>query len=212
MQEVSTKELAKLLGTLSSTALAILPAPLYMRYLQRQQIFSLCLKRDYITKVALVHSTSRSTCMDGRWISNKLDTPKSIHLPAFCSYREGASQSNEGQLYVDHNNTRVTFPTMVNPVIGNVYTRSNFRFPISKSFDRPKPEPTPTVSGKIILQKAYQTKQLTCLKVAEAWTHCIITKQCGKSGVAFIKNWSRYCRFKLCVRIFIQFSFRRTNV
>ena len=53
MQEVLIKELAKLLGTLSSAALKILPAPLYMRYLQRQQICNLCLKRYYITKVAL---------------------------------------------------------------------------------------------------------------------------------------------------------------
>ena len=36
MQEVSMKNLAKLLGTLSSTALAILSASMYMRYLQRQ--------------------------------------------------------------------------------------------------------------------------------------------------------------------------------
>ena len=53
VQEVPIKDLAKLLRTLSSTALAILPAPLYMRYLQRQQIHNLCLKRDYNSKVAL---------------------------------------------------------------------------------------------------------------------------------------------------------------
>ena len=53
MQEVSIKDLAKLLGTLPSTALAILPAPLYMRYLQRQQIHNVCLKIDYSNKVAL---------------------------------------------------------------------------------------------------------------------------------------------------------------
>ena len=53
MQEVSIKDLAKLLRTLSSTALAILHAPLYMRYLQRQQIHNLYLKRDYNSKVAL---------------------------------------------------------------------------------------------------------------------------------------------------------------
>ena len=53
MQEVSIKDLAKLLGTLTSTAVAILPAPLYMRYLQRQQIHNLCLKIDYSNKVAL---------------------------------------------------------------------------------------------------------------------------------------------------------------
>ena len=53
MQAVPIKDLAKLLGTLPSTALAILPAPLYMRYLQGQQIHSLCLKKDYNSKVAL---------------------------------------------------------------------------------------------------------------------------------------------------------------
>ena len=53
MQGISIKDLAKLLGALSSTALAILPAALYMRYQQRQQIDNLCLKRDYNSKVAL---------------------------------------------------------------------------------------------------------------------------------------------------------------
>ena len=53
MEEVSRKDLAKLLGTLSSTALSILPTPLYMRYLHRQQICNLCLKRDYNSEVAL---------------------------------------------------------------------------------------------------------------------------------------------------------------
>ena len=53
MQEVSIKDLAKLLGTLTSTTVAILPAPLYMRYLQRQQIHNVCLKIDYSNKVAL---------------------------------------------------------------------------------------------------------------------------------------------------------------
>ena len=45
-------------------------------------------------------------------ISNKLDIPKSMPLPTFCSYRESVSQSNEGQVYIDHNNTSVAFPTM----------------------------------------------------------------------------------------------------
>ena len=53
MHEVSIIDLAKLLGILSSTALAILSVPLYMRYLQRQQIHNLCLRRDYNSKVAL---------------------------------------------------------------------------------------------------------------------------------------------------------------
>ena len=38
--------------------------------------------------------------------------------------------------------------------------------------------------GNSILQKAYQTKQLTCMKVAEDQAHCIITKRSGESGVA----------------------------
>ena len=46
MQELPIQDLAKLLGTLSSAALAILPATLCMRYLQRQQIHNLFLKRD----------------------------------------------------------------------------------------------------------------------------------------------------------------------
>ena len=88
---------------------------------------------------------TRPTCIYGACISNKLDTPKSIRLPTFCSYRESVSQSNEGRIYVDHNNICVAFPTMLHPVIEIVYTRSNFHSPIPKSFDRPKPEPTPIV-------------------------------------------------------------------
>ena len=76
----------------------------------------------------------------------KLDTPKGIRLHTFCSYRESVSQSNEGQAYMNHNNTSVAFPTIVYPVTENVYTRSNFHSLISKSFDRPKPKPTPIVS------------------------------------------------------------------
>ena len=53
MQEVSIKDLAKHLRKLSSTALAILPAPLHMSYLKRQQSHNLCLRRDYHSKVAL---------------------------------------------------------------------------------------------------------------------------------------------------------------
>ena len=50
MQEVSMKDQAKLLETLSSTVLAILPAPLYMRYLQRQQIYTFVWKEIITTK------------------------------------------------------------------------------------------------------------------------------------------------------------------
>ena len=94
---------------------------------------------------------TRFTYMDGECISNKLDTPKSIRLPTFYSNRESVSQSNEGQVYIDHNNTSVAFPTMVHPVIENVYTRFDFHFPISKYFNRPKPKPTPTVSESNII-------------------------------------------------------------
>ena len=134
--------------------------------------------------------------MDVGCISNKLDTPKSIRLPTFCSYRESVSQSNEGQVYMDHNNTSVAFPTMVHPVIENVYIRSNFHSPISSLLTDPSQNQHPScqsqtlalsawkVSGNCILQKAYQTKQLACLKVAEHQAHCIITKRGGESGVA----------------------------
>ena len=134
--------------------------------------------------------------MDGGSISNKMDTPKRIRLSTFCSYRDNVCQSNEAQVYADYNNTSVASSTMVKPVIENVYIKSNIHFPISKFFDRPKPEPRPTVSesntgltawkisGSSILQKAYQTKQLICLKVSEDGTHCIITKWGGEDGVA----------------------------
>ena len=135
---------------------------------------------------------SRSACMDGGCISNELDTPKSIRLPTFCSYREGVSQSNGGQVYVDHNNTSVVF---VHPVIENVNTRSNFHSPISKFLTDPNQNQHPLcqnqtlalaawkVSGNSILQKAYQTKQLTCLKVAKDRAYCIITKHGSESWV-----------------------------
>ena len=61
------KDLGKLLGTLSSTALAILPAPLYMRYLRRQQIHNLCLERDYNSKLALDPLSKEKLYW---WISN----------------------------------------------------------------------------------------------------------------------------------------------
>ena len=79
-------------------------------------------------------------------ISNKLDTPKSIRLPTFCSDRESVSESSKGQVYFDHNNTNVASATMVHPVIENVYITFNFHSPISKSFDSPKLKPAPIVS------------------------------------------------------------------
>ena len=139
---------------------------------------------------------AKSTCMDGGCILNKLSTPKSIYLPTFSSHRESVSQNNEGQVYIEDNNTSVAFPTMVHPVIENVYTRSNFHFLISKSFYRPSQNQHPLChnqtlplaawkySGNSILQKAYQTKQLICLKVAEDRAHCTIIKRDGECRVA----------------------------
>ena len=71
-------------------------------------------------------------------------------------------------MYVDHSNTSVTFLTMLHPVIENVYTRPNFYSPISKSFDRSKPKPTPIVSESNIslsnmdgLRQQYSVKGLS---------------------------------------------------
>ena len=60
---------------------------------------------------------TRPTSIGGRYISNKLDTPKSVHFPNFCFYKESVSKSNEGQMYIDHNNTSVTVPTTLHAVI-----------------------------------------------------------------------------------------------
>ena len=99
--------------------------------------------------------TTRSMCMDGGCISNNLDPPKSIRLLIFCSYRETVNQDNEGQVYVDYNNTSVVFPNMVNPVIENLYTRSNIYSHIFKSFYRPKPEPEPRPQKETSTTKIY---------------------------------------------------------
>ena len=89
---------------------------------------------------------TRSTCMDGGYISNKLDASKSIRLRTIYSYRESVSQSNEGQVYIDHSNTSTAFPTMEHHATESVYTRFNFHCPISRHFHRPKLEATPIVS------------------------------------------------------------------
>ena len=85
---------------------------------------------------------------------------------------------------------------MVHPVIENVYTRSNFHSPIPKSFDRPKPKPTPIVSESNIslssmegFQQQYSAESLSdqtidLLESCQDRTHCIITKRDGESGVA----------------------------
>ena len=67
MKGVSIKDLGKLLETLSSTALAIIPRPLNMRYLQRQKIHNLCLARDYNSKVSLDSLRKEES---NWWISN----------------------------------------------------------------------------------------------------------------------------------------------
>ena len=51
--QASIKGLAKPSGRLSSTTLGILLSSLYMRYLQRKQTQTLCLKRDYNNKITL---------------------------------------------------------------------------------------------------------------------------------------------------------------
>ena len=71
-------------------------------------------------------------------------------------------------MYIDHNNTSLAFLTMVHPVIEDVYTRSNFHSPISKSFDRPKPKQTPIESKSNVslsciegLQQQYSAEGLS---------------------------------------------------
>ena len=51
--QASPKGLAKSLGTLSSATLGILLSSFYMRYLQRKQTQTLCLNRDYNSKITL---------------------------------------------------------------------------------------------------------------------------------------------------------------
>ena len=86
---------------------------------------------------------TRSTCMDGGCISNKLDL-KAYAFPPFAIIRRVLVK--EGQVHIDHNNTSVAFSTILHPVVENVYTLSNFHSSISKSFDRHKPGPIPIVS------------------------------------------------------------------
>ena len=72
---------------------------------------------------------------------------KAYAFPSFALI--GRVLDNAIQVYVHHNNTSVAFPTMVHPVVENVCTRSNFHSHISKSFDRPKPVPTPIASESL---------------------------------------------------------------
>lgn len=49
-------------------------------------------------------------------------------------------------MYFYHNKTSVAFPTMIHPVIEDVYTRSIINSPIFKSFDIPELKSTSIVS------------------------------------------------------------------
>ena len=112
---------------------------------------------------------TRSTCMDGGRISSKLVIPKSICLSTFYSYRESASQSSEGQAYIDHSNTNVSFPTMVQLLRMSIQD-SIFIPPFPNLLTDPNQNQHPLcqiqisalaawkVSGNSILQKAYQTR------------------------------------------------------
>ena len=101
-------------------------------------------------------------------------------------------------MYVDHCNAKVAFPTMIHPVIDNLFTKPNSYSPISKSLTDRKQNQHPLyqnqtlvlavweVCGSNILQKAYQAKQMTYLKAVEEQARLIIRKQGGKSRVAGI--------------------------
>ena len=81
---------------------------------------------------------------------------------------------------------------MVHSVIENVYVIPPFPNPLIDSNqiqhslcqDQTLALAAWKVSSNSILIKAYQTKQLTCLKVAKDRAHCIITKRDVESGVA----------------------------
>lgn len=51
--QVSILQLTKLLGKLTSTAVAVLPAPLHYRHIQRDQIKNLLLKKSYQAYIVL---------------------------------------------------------------------------------------------------------------------------------------------------------------
>ena len=146
---------------------------------------------------------TRSTYMDGGCISNKLITPRSTCLPTFCSYRENASQSNERQVYVGHNTITVPFPTMVNPVIENVYARSNFHSSISKSFDRPKPKPTPIRPESNISLSSMEGlwQQYSAEGLSDQTIGLLETSQGLGTLHHYKKGWRKWCSWCLSRKI-----------
>ena len=84
------------------------------------QFVSLCTK---ILKLA-----TRSTCIDARYISNKLSKPEIVYIFTIFSDREGISQSNEGQVYFDCNKPGVVWciqdPKLI-PLFLNLLTDIN---------------------------------------------------------------------------------------
>ena len=92
-------------------------------------------------------------------------------------------------------NTSVTLPTMLHSVMKNVSTRLNFHSSISNLLTIRNQNQHPlcqnqtlalaaqNVSNKSVLQKAYQTKQLICFKVAKDRSHTISAEGGGESKV-----------------------------
>jgi hypothetical protein len=78
-ETVSVRELSAMIGTLSSTSLAVLPAKLYYRELQRLKIVTLHRKKSYATMTRLT-----TACKDElRWWMNhlKLSNGREIKVP-----------------------------------------------------------------------------------------------------------------------------------
>lgn len=66
--------------------------------------------------------------MDWGYISNKLNKSKGLCLCTISS----------GRLCIDHSSNSVAFPKMVQHVIENACSKSNFNSPFPKYFERPK--------------------------------------------------------------------------
>ena len=67
-----------------------------------------------------------------RYISWQPDLHKRMvdtFLPSICSNRDGVSQSNEGKVHFEYNNSSMAFPTTVHAVFEGLYKRSNFSPP-----------------------------------------------------------------------------------
>lgn len=85
---------------------------------------------------------TRSTCLDGRCISNKLGASKSLCLPTICSNRESSGQSDPRQKHSDNNNTGLAITNMVHSVTENEYSTSITNPTLTKPSDRPKRKTT----------------------------------------------------------------------